>query len=252
MKLRQVAKDILKALPFSFTKNQQYDKWTVQIMEKVITPGSNCVDVGCHEGEFLEKFMQLAPKGFHHGFEPIPSLFENLNQHFGGMNCTIYPYALSDTKGLATFNYVVSNPAYSGLKKRRYDRPNEVDEKIEVETELMDNILLDATRVDFIKIDVEGGEMLVLKGAKKILRRDKPVIIFEHGKGGADCYDVSPVELFDYLSNNGNYEIYLLQNFLKKRAALRREEFKYQFESGENYYFVAYSKDKPSTAKIVL
>ncbi|MCB0662141.1 MAG: FkbM family methyltransferase [Saprospiraceae bacterium] len=252
MKIRQVAKDILKALPFSVTKNQRYDKWTIRIMELVIQPDSNCVDVGCHEGEFLDKFLQLAPKGFHYGFEPIPSMFENLSNHFGGMNCTIYPYALSDSKGTATFNYVVSNPAYSGLKKRRYDRDNEVDEKIEVETEEMDNILLEVTRVDFIKIDVEGGEMLVLKGAKKILNRDKPIVIFEHGKGGADCYDVSPGDLFDYLESNGNYEIFLLNSYLKNKSALRREEFIYQFDSGKNYYFVAHSKDKRSTPKIVL
>ncbi|MEZ4983026.1 MAG: FkbM family methyltransferase [Saprospiraceae bacterium] len=70
-------------------------------------------------------------------------------------------------KRKTTFNYVVSNPAYSGLQKRRYDRPNEIDEKIEVETDLLDNVLAEDTRIDFMKIDVEGGEFFVLKGAQK-------------------------------------------------------------------------------------
>lgn len=243
MNFKQVVKDILNVLPFSITKNQRYDKWTIKIMEKVIQPHHNCVDIGCHEGEFLEKFLQLAPKGFHHGFEPIPAMFEDLNEKFGGMNCTIYPYALSDKKGKTTFNYVVSNPAYSGLQKRRYDRPNEIDEKIEVETELLDNVLSENTQIDFMKIDVEGGEFFVLKGAQKILNRDKPVLIFEHGNGGADCYGVKPGDLFDYLAENGNYEIFILNRFLQGKSGLSRGEFIYQFESGKNYYFVAKSKD---------
>jgi hypothetical protein len=44
-------------------------------------------------------------------------------------------------------------------------------------------VLPENFRVDFIKIDVEGGELLVMKGAAGIMKKYKPVVIFEHGLG---------------------------------------------------------------------
>src|SRR5690606_21594008 len=125
---------------------------------KVCKPGSNCLDVGCHKGEILDLFLQYAPQGTHYGFEPIPGLYEDLKKKYGALeNCRLFDIALSDKKGTSSFNYVVSNPSYSGLLKRNYDHPNEQDTLITVRTERLDDLLPPDFRVDLIKIDVEGG-----------------------------------------------------------------------------------------------
>ena len=155
------------------------------------------MDVGCHKGEILDLFLQAAPQGIHFGFEPIPVLFQNLKVKYAGRtNCHLYDLALSNQQGTSSFNYVVSNPSYSGLLKRRYDRPNEEDTLITVRTEKLDDILPPDIRVDVIKIDVEGGELMVLEGAVATLTRCKPIVIFEHGLGASEMYGSTPGKSF--------------------------------------------------------
>jgi FkbM family methyltransferase len=78
---------------------------------------------------------------------------------FESSNVHVYDLAASDSVGTSSFDYVVSNPDYSGLKKRRYDRMDEIDRSIEVRTDLLDNVIAreNIGRVVFIKIEVEGA-----------------------------------------------------------------------------------------------
>ena len=126
----------------------------------------------------------------HYLFEPIPFLFKHLKKKYVLIqNCKVFELAASDEKEISSFNFVTSNPAYSGLKKRTYDRKNEKDLTIEVQTNTLDNCIPSCIKIDFIKIDVEGAEMKVLQGAKKILSKDHPIIVFEFGIGGSDIYE---------------------------------------------------------------
>jgi FkbM family methyltransferase len=238
--LKEVIKKILKALPFVFTQNQRYDQLTKQVIRHVCRPDSNCIDVGCHKGEILDLLMQAAPNGQHFGFEPIPALYQNLLAKYQSQpNCHFFDIALSNQKGSSSFNYVVSNPSYSGLLKRRYDRPNEEDTLITVRTERLDDILPPDTPVDLVKIDVEGGEMVVMEGAVQTLTRWKPVVIFEHGLGASDLYGSTPEKLFDLLAGCG-LKVSLLDRFMKKTPPFSREEFAAQYYNRVNYYFIAY------------
>ena len=54
-----------------------------------------------------------------------------------------------------------------------------------------------------IKIDVEGADLPVLKGAVKLLERQKPVTLFEHGIGGSDFYGTLPEHVFDLFQGCG-------------------------------------------------
>src|SRR3954468_18686381 len=107
--------------------NDLYDSQTIAVMNRVLKSDSNCVDVGCHKGDILRAILSVAPDGTHYAFEPIPALFEALKVEFpsvGSLNI-----ALSDTEGQASFQHVTSNPGYSGLKRRQYDRADETVEE---------------------------------------------------------------------------------------------------------------------------
>lgn len=237
--MKQLLKKIAALLPFGVTQNQRYDHQTKRVIKKVCNPDSNCIDVGCHRGEIMEWMLKYAPDGKHMGFEPIPVFYNYLIDHFPA-SIQFHRLALSDKKGEISFNYVISNPSYSGIKKRKYDRKNELDTKIKVETATLDSVLNKSHPVDFMKIDVEGAEYAVLLGAAETLKRWKPIIVFEHGKGAADVYGVKPGDVFNFLTEM-DYRVSTMRRWLKGYNPLSKEEFQRFFETGRHYYFIAYT-----------
>lgn len=231
----------LKKLPFPITQNHRYDIQAKKVIKKVLAKNANCIDVGCHEGEFLDLFLKYAPQGSHFAFEPLPDYYENLVKNYG-KKCKIHPQALSDKQGESTFNYVISNPAYSGLQKRNYDKPNEKDTSITVQTDLLDHLLPAKTKIDFIKIDVEGGEYQVLKGAINTLKVNQPVVIFEHGLGAADVYGTTPEMVYDLLVDEAGLQVATMGTWLKGTASFSKKVFCRHFYDNVDYYFMAFPK----------
>ena len=230
----------LNFLHLDLTKNLEYDRLTKSIMKRCIQPQSNCVDVGCHKGEILDVMLALAPQGRHFAFEPIPVLFEHLQEKYKH-KATVYPYALSDVSGTSTFQFVKNAPAYSGIHKRKYDTSSPDIEQISVELKTLDMLIPADTRIDFIKIDVEGGEFGVIKGSKQLLKKWKPFIIFESGLGASDYYGTKPDELFLFLTGEIGLKISTLKAFIKQEAPLKQKEFETHFNNNTEYYFIAYS-----------
>jgi len=236
--MKEFIKSILKKSPIPLSKNHLYDIQTTKIL-KQLKPNSNCIDVGCFKGEILDLMNKYAPKGQHFGIEPVPQSYANLSAKFKNIsNCTILNIAASDAKGETQFNYVVSNPSYSGLIKRDYDRPTEKDEQITVQTERLDEVIPNDLPIDLIKIDVEGAEYQVLQGAKNIIQKYQPMVIFEHGLGASNHYGTTPEMVYEYFADLG-MNIYNLNAYLDKKEPLSLQGFSDQYHNKDHYYFVA-------------
>jgi FkbM family methyltransferase len=237
MKLKQIFRRTLNYLHLDVTKNLEYDRLTHQIIRQCLKEESNCIDVGCHKGEILDAILEFAPNGKHHAFEPIPSFYQDLRDKYSE-KAKIYPYALSDESGTALFNYVKNAPAYSGLQKRDYAVSTPEIEKIQVDVQRLDDLIPDDSKIDFLKIDVEGAEFGVIKGAKRLLTQDRPLILFECGLGASNHYGTQPQDIFDFLSEIG-YQLFLLKDFVQNKTGLSREDFISIYEGNKEYYFVA-------------
>ncbi len=222
-------------------KNVYYDRLTELIMKKTLRENSICVDVGCHAGSILQMMMKYSPGGRFYAFEPLPDFFEILQKNFNTDSVKLYRLALSNKKGISDFNYVITNPGYSGLIKRSYDRPEE-DKPIKVATDTLDNIIgyEQVEKISFMKIDVEGGEYHVLKGGMEIIRKSRPVIVFEHGWGGINCYGKTPEDVYEILCNKCGLEISLMSEWLLNNPPLGFNGFCDQYYNGKNYYFLAH------------
>ncbi len=172
------------------------------VLASILRADSNAVDVGAHEGAVLREIVRIAPLGRHIAYEPIPSLHERLIHEFPEVDVRLA--ALSDVHGVAEFAHIVDAPAYSGFKQRR-DLPKGTGEiqSISVQTERLDDALQSGYVPTLLKIDVEGAELQVLRGAMETLQRHRPFVLFEHGAGGADLYGASPLEVFDLLAAAG-------------------------------------------------
>ncbi len=179
--------------------------------------------------------VEASPDATHFAFEPIPRLAAHLRDVFP--NVTVLEVALADAPGTLTFQHVVSNEAYSGLRRREYPRADEEIEEITVEVTTLDAVVGDSA-VAFVKIDVEGAELGVLRGATQVLTRCRPVVVFEHGLGAADFYGTNPGQVFDLLRGCG-LRIGLLEGY-EQRNPLSRAAFVRELGKRRNFYFVSF------------
>ncbi len=237
---KKILKSILVFLHIDITKNMQYDRQTLKVMNKVIKEGSNCIDIGCHKGEMLEIILKYSKNGKHFAFEPIPYLNKKLQEQFGSPNINISNIALSNEKGTSVFNIVKNAPAYSGLRQRKYAVANPEIEQVSVETDLLDNVIPKEINIDFIKIDVEGAEYPVMQGATETIKRCKPLIIFEFGLGASDYYGTKPEMIYKLLCGTCGLKIFTLHNWLNGKSSLTKNEFNELYENKREYYFLAH------------
>ena len=236
--IKNIVREVFILLHLDLTKNLKYDRLTRKILKKFLKKNDNCIDIGCHKGEILDLMLKYAPNGKHYAFEPIPYLFKELENRYKN-KAEVFPYALSENHGESTFQLVTNAPAYSGIKRRRYDIDNPQIEEIKVELRTLDEIISLDEKIHFIKIDVEGGEFDVLKGAKNLLKSNTPIVLFECGKGASDYYGTTSVELYNFVTNEIELKIYTLNSFIYNEKCLSLGEFENCFNTNEEYYFVA-------------
>ena len=216
----------------------KYDFQTFEVLKKVLQPTSNCIDVGAHKGFILDNILKHATQGKVYAFEPIPALYNKLKSNYGN-KAEVLNIALADKIGVAEFAYYVDRPAISGFKQRDGHNQDGVVEHLKVPLNTIDNLIPEYMKIDLIKIDVEGAELSVLKGAERTLKNSKPFVLFEFGLGGADYYETTPQQIFDYLTSCG-LVLSTLDFFLKNKQPFSREEFVGQYAKSYNYFFMAY------------
>jgi FkbM family methyltransferase len=217
----------------------RYHRQTYQVMKRALRANSTAVDVGSYKGNVLAQMVQLAPRGTHHAFEPIPKMAAVVRKRFGSPRIKVHEMALGDHTGFATFQHVTTNPAYSGLKRRGLPRKNEVVVPIKVRIDTLDNVLPHDAKVAFLKIDVEGGEYGVLQGAVKTVRRCRPIIVVEFG-ASALKYGVTPEKMYRLLTETLGLQVNLMSCWLRGEPALSLAQFKEQYKAGRNWYYIAY------------
>ena len=210
-----------------------YDRETVAVMRRVLSFDSNCIDVGAHAGDILKEMVHYAPAGRHFAFEPLPEFAALLAGRFPCVQ--VNKLALSDEDGEATF-YCADRPALSGLEQRADVLRAKA---ITVHTATLDGVLPVDLPIRLIKIDVEGAELLVLRGAKETLTRWRPFIVFEHGHGGPELYGYGPEELYALLSQCG-LRVNTMRRWLLHRSPLTGDAFQRYFRDGKGFYYLAH------------
>lgn len=144
------------------------------------------MDVGANQGEFALFAACKVPKGKVLAFEPVSTNRSLLNENIrlnALMNIEVFPFGLSDVKGSFPVYTSIATETFHGYHEGLStlyptDIRNVQEEMITVEA--YDDYFRDVTHpVDFIKIDVEGAELFVLKGMKRLLEKYKPELLIE-------------------------------------------------------------------------
>lgn len=140
-----------------------------------------CLDVGAHVGEYCYALERCVAPSRIHAFEPDPESFDLLKAFFPKINT--WKMALSDTVGTAELRVPV-------LKKRRYATRGTLENYVEPGAESLESIPVERTTLDtfrsrltgpvcFLKIDVEGHELSVIRGGRGTILKDHPIMLIE-------------------------------------------------------------------------
>ena len=195
----------------------RFEHAELEFILRVLQPGMTFFDVGANIGLFSVAAGQklLGRLSAVYAFEPCPStlaiLEKNLLKNELGM-VRIVRVALSDQNGQA--NLYVNAELKDALNS--LEDPSYSDAEV-VGCELVQTVTLDdfvarenIARVDVMKVDVEGAELKVFRGGRKLLERpDAPVILYEGYSWCTAGFHYHPVELMWQLGEFG-YELFIL------------------------------------------
>lgn len=194
-----------------FTVNEATDPWFAHSLKKHqtqlddidcaltwVTPSSVVVDVGAHVGLFT---IPIAKHVAHiHAIEPNTKTFALLEQNIernGITNATLHNVIIADAH--KTFSESTDAPG----AETQYHESATGKQGVPLHT------IVD--QVDFIKIDVEGMELSVLRGAQSLINKHKPIILFEVNKKALDDHHVDRSELNKFFTHN-QYQLYRIEN----------------------------------------
>jgi len=158
--------DFRESVCWELIKFGEYRHWRedVAVLPELVRKGAIVLDVGANIGVTTMLYSRLARHV--HAFEPSPRALKFLRQNVGRLpNVTIHEIALGEQSGSASF-----------AEEAQLDLSHFSATGIEVPVRTIDQLALDP---DFIKIDVEGFEHLVLGGAKETLKKGRAIILFE-------------------------------------------------------------------------
>jgi FkbM family methyltransferase len=187
----------------------------------VVGPGSVCLDVGAAAGLYSLALSELAgPTGEVHSIEPLSfahPVWRRILNSRGCANVRYYNVALGSEAGHGVMSvpsgrYVqVTGRSFlagkaAGLGPNvEFSSHNEVPVAVDTIDGLIERT--GVTRLDFIKIDTEGGEFHVLQGGERTIKEFRPAILVEIEARHTARYEYAPSDLVDWLVERG-YRMY--------------------------------------------
>lgn len=175
-----------------------YGEWgekEIELINQFLTPTSNVIDIGANIGTHTVFFSKKCNKGFVYGIEPQFYIFQILNANIalnGCFNTKLYNTPISNEFESVKLLHL---PPFGGKKINFGEfKIHDVENGLETKCIKIDG---NFSNIQFIKIDVEGHELSVLKSGDNLLKSDKPHLYVEFNNK-----DGNP-EMLDYLMQHG-------------------------------------------------
>lgn len=174
-------------VPFRFSRYYAsvYEPEKTGFIKNICKPGDTVIDVGAHIGIFSCIMAKMVGnQGSVYSFEPAPFTFDILKQtiSYNKLENIIIPQQaiVSDVDEGADF-YIYDNSKISNGNSISMHNTSGKTKKIKVQSITLDDLLANKNikNLPLIKIDAEGSEFNILKGAKNLIKKFKPFITLE-------------------------------------------------------------------------
>lgn len=191
-----------------------YERAVTDVISSVVQKDDVCLDIGANFGWYATLLSQLCCDGEIHAFEPVPDTFGELKQNWKlagePENVRLNNLALGDkTKMVDIHRFAnVSSGFSSFVNAGRVECETFSVPMVTLNSYLIENNVRD---VNFIKIDIEGAELMFLHGATNLFeQKTPPVIMAEMALATTDGFGYLPNDLIEFLRGRAAYEFYAL------------------------------------------
>jgi FkbM family methyltransferase len=223
---------------------QQHHREQAPLFAPLLAEDAVVLDVGAHAGQFAKLFGHLAPRGRVYAFEPSAyarSILEPALALNGRRNVRVIAAGLSDAPGELVLHTPLKRSGALGFGTAHLGLPvggaAAHDQTVPLITLDGFAVLETLSRLDLIKIDVEGWEMRALKGGEATIARFRPAIFLEADAAMLARAGDTPAALFDWLGALG-----YSADFVPTDTAQRRPVAAYQ---GRGDYLFTAVAEKP-------
>ena len=244
--------EIPKDMAWCFSGNEYYEKnvffWLnklVKILEMPVV-----YDIGANYGVYSLSFCEEARHIF--AFEPVTSTYDVLMRNIQRnmiSNVSAFKLGISDSDGQEEIN-IYSSSGNNSIFKRSLPKGHPLCHigKETIQVTSLDVIIEKEVLLppDIIKIDVEGAELFVLRGARKTLARHKPLIILEYAETTSADAGYSAATILEELTHQG-YVICGLSDDVNDQTLYPMT----QFAEIDIANIIAFSEENPSHAHIL-
>ena len=195
--------------------------YETELTEKVtmlVRPGDVCLDVGANFGWYTTLFRKCCgDSGAVHAFEPVPPIYDELVDNFQLMetpaNVFLNNLALGDAAGEIEVNVFAGlSTGHASMSNR--GRSDGTAYKCEIVT--LDSYLSDARvgDVNVVKVDIEGAEILFLRGAETLFaQKTPPIILMEMALEQTGNFGYKPDGLIRFISDRAAYDFYAVNEY---------------------------------------
>jgi len=166
------------------------------LLARICEPDHAFLDVGAHVGSVIADVRHHQPGLTVNAIEADPEKAEGLARRFPSVD--VHQCAAGDHEGVVTFFIDKLRPGYSSLAEAGRDRQDL--KEVSVPMHRVDDLVSAATDVGVIKLDVEGSELAVLRGADYLVSRCRPVVQFESGPDSGAVLGLCAEDLFKYFA----------------------------------------------------
>jgi FkbM family methyltransferase len=170
------------------------DRKVTQLFKLILRPGDTVLDIGANIGlTMLRAAHWVGKAGQVHAFEPNPQMQQQLKESIAYnqlSNVTLHRVALGDQPGTLELNVPLGHSGAGSLVRKDSD-PSKF-ESVQVAVKTLDSIFPVMGHIRLVKIDVEGFEPQVLRGAHQLCSRNPPDAMLIELNGYTDSIEVHP------------------------------------------------------------
>jgi FkbM family methyltransferase len=219
--------DALREAPNVILAQGVYESFELALISRLARGAEVIFDIGANIGWYSLHIAQQEPQARVYAFEPVPTthlrLLANIGRNAAGIRVTPVKDGISDAPG--EFDMFV--PATSGSPAASLNdlHPGEGSRRVPCRFTTLDDFVDEngIERVDFLKCDVEGAELRVLKGGMRSLARFKPAIVIELLRKWSAVFGYHPNDVLDLFASLGYVCYGVGENSLREIARVTDE-----------------------------